>query len=300
MKNKYQNIAVVVLNYMIIDETRDLLKTLYSIYPEIKTIIIDNGSSDIFVEELIELAKKYNNIEVYHNKTNLGFARGNNIGIEIARLKGYKYIICSNSDILFNDPLLLERLRYMMEEKDAAIIGPRVVNLKGQNQNPLLFSRPGRIEVSKILFLNSFSGILLRRILSDKGVGAARQIVKYFKKKVGKELDRSNSPGYVYALSGAFLMFGPKFFEFYNGFYDGTFLYGEELIIGEMLYQKNLKAWYEPSVYVVHKEDRTNMAVFRGQERLKPLLYARQSVRLWYKLWKQNNHQKYREVRNSS
>ena len=70
-----------------------LLKTKYNNY---KILLVDNHSTDGSVEEI---ETRYTQIQVVRNKKNEGWCKGNNIGIEKAKLEGAEYIVFLNSDI---------------------------------------------------------------------------------------------------------------------------------------------------------------------------------------------------------
>ena len=61
-------------------------------------IVVDNASSDGSKELLQNYSKKYKNVVYIQTGKNLGFGRGNNVGIE--KSKG-NYILLLNSDTKF-------------------------------------------------------------------------------------------------------------------------------------------------------------------------------------------------------
>jgi GT2 family glycosyltransferase len=75
--------------------------------------------------------------------------------------------------------------------------------------------------------------------------------------------------GPVYKLHGSFVIFTPLFFKFFDGFDPNTFLFGEETILAEMLRQKNLLAFFQPALNVVHKEDVSTNIYLKGRDKLK-------------------------------
>ena len=87
--------------------TKPLLKSLYEYTnPELfELIIVDNASSDGTKEFLDEYKETKNNVTVIHNDENFGYAKGNNIGLKVA--KG-DYIFLLNNDLLFT-PNWLEK-----------------------------------------------------------------------------------------------------------------------------------------------------------------------------------------------
>lgn len=283
-------VAIVILNYLTTKEPKDLIHTISIFLPSTRVFLIDNGSPERVKKELKNISLNNDNLSVHFTNKNLGFAQGNNVGIQLARKEGYEYIVCSNSDILIRNENILETLVSSAQSNLASVIGPNIIDLNKMNQNPYMKNRP---DSEKALLLYKVNSSLPRIVLS--------QLPDILKKKLKQVLDlkslknlkqtkcRSNNSGYVYSLHGAFLMFTPLFFHHYKGFDPNTFLYGEELVLGEMLYRKGLKAYYESSVSVTHLEDRTSSLIWNSQSQIKPRLYARSSYRYWYQNWYSKN-----------
>jgi GT2 family glycosyltransferase len=99
----------------------EIIKCLNSLIREGKSrkwrglnlVVIDNGSEDGSVEIIESLVRKnqlISQVKIIKNKTNLGFAAGNNVGIEYALRKGAQAIMLLNQDSVvgkgFLEPLL--------------------------------------------------------------------------------------------------------------------------------------------------------------------------------------------------
>ncbi len=277
--------AIVVLNYNTVNETKEFLESAQKNFPGIRIFVIDNGSAKEKQERLREYVSRYNSVTLEMLPNNVGFAKGFNYGIQKAREEGYNFIAASNNDVLFNDKNLFHRLLDAYKKTSCAVIGPRICTLDGREQNPFAFSRPSAKEARKIYlhyFLWGLAKLPLKKVLPVKFVNwwRARR-----NRNGNKNVDINPCTFLVevYALHGAFLVFCPPFFEHYDGFFDGTFLYGEERILAEMLRCKNLRSVYDKRVSVLHKEDRTCTETFGGQEKLGAFLHARKSTIIWYR-----------------
>ncbi|MBU3966971.1 MAG: glycosyltransferase family 2 protein [Euryarchaeota archaeon] len=76
-------VSVVVVNYNGKGFLEKCLSSLSSqSYPDIEIIFVDNGSSDGSTEYV---RKEFQDVKILEIKKNLGFAKGNNIGIKVAR-----------------------------------------------------------------------------------------------------------------------------------------------------------------------------------------------------------------------
>lgn len=281
--------AVVVLNYMTCNETIEFIDSFLEFYENERLIIVDNGSPSDLILPLEKKISQNNSISLHKTGKNLGFANGNNVGISIALSEGYDHVVCSNNDVLFTDPAVLRVLQDDLDAFNAAVAGPSIINLLGENQNPMCPIRPTKQAVKKTLLYTSFAGISLRKAFRNPKIKTiAKRILGLNSQSAKDDLEESKS-GFTYALHGSFLMFGPRFFEHFAGFDSRTFLYGEEMILAEMLLNKNLQAYYDSSVQILHKEDRTSNLLWGGQAKLRPQLYARKSYKVFAQWWEQNN-----------
>lgn len=299
-----EDIGVVVLNYITHEETKEMIDSLKHHYPEVRTVIVDNGSPDYVVEKLHEYSRLYDNVSVLPLKENLGFAKGNNAGIKLLREEGYKYICCSNSDIVIPEKGVLESLKAHLIDNEAAIAGPRVIGGRGREQNPLRINRPNPAQAKKHLRKHYLYNV----IITKRVVKVTKKVKKFIKIKIKKllinlfpkfikpknsihEESIKSHTQYVYALRGAFIMLGALFFEYYDGFDERTFLYNEENILGEMLLVHHLKTIYVLEFRVYHKESKTIKLVFSKNWKMRHR-YARESAKHWYYNYYLKNLQK--------
>lgn len=100
------------------------LHSLYSteIDYTLETIVVDNASTD-GAPDLVE--EKYQRVKVIRNKTNLGFAKANNIGL--AESKG-EYVCLINSDVVILGDCIKSMLAHMMLNAEIGILGPKILN----------------------------------------------------------------------------------------------------------------------------------------------------------------------------
>jgi hypothetical protein len=120
-------LAVVVLNWNGLDDTRALLPTLARCrMPEgwEKTVlVVDNGSTD---GSAVRLAAEFQDVEVLALPENLRFSGGNNQGLRRALAAGADAVLLLNNDTEA-DPGLLERLLLALEQDpDAGAAAPLI------------------------------------------------------------------------------------------------------------------------------------------------------------------------------
>jgi N-acetylglucosaminyl-diphospho-decaprenol L-rhamnosyltransferase len=96
-------------------------------------LIVDSASSDGTVEILRESYTSRNpQIEVLAQSENVGFTRGNNIGLQAAR---GRYVLLLNPDTVILGDALSQLVAYMDAHPDIGIVGPHTLNTDGSHQS---------------------------------------------------------------------------------------------------------------------------------------------------------------------
>lgn len=129
-------LSVIILSWNTKQLLRQCLQSLISNFElpiiNYEIIIVDNGSNDGSPEMVEKFIKHQpSNIKLIRNKTNLGFARGNNQGIKIA--KG-KYIMLLNSDTVVKKRALEGLVEFLDDNPQVAAVSPILLNLDGSPQ----------------------------------------------------------------------------------------------------------------------------------------------------------------------
>jgi len=122
-------LSIITLTYNNLKYTKKYIDSLYKYTNDFELIIIDNGSTDGTIEYIKTLS--YENIKTIFNSENLGFAKGNNQGIEIAE---GEYIGFLNNDILLY-PNWFEKCENIFQKENAAFVSPRHINPHYDNTN---------------------------------------------------------------------------------------------------------------------------------------------------------------------
>ncbi len=125
-------IAIVSVNFNGEKDSLELLeslKTLSTTTYQLKTIFVDNGSTDNFVKVA---ADKYPEIDILQNGVNKGFSGGYNRGLKHALIWGADYVLIINNDALTPDKKLLsELLEAFRKHPKAGIVSPKILFEKG-------------------------------------------------------------------------------------------------------------------------------------------------------------------------
>jgi GT2 family glycosyltransferase len=90
-------------------------------WPNFDLILVDNASTDGTAEYLKELERQHANVHVILNRNNLGFAAGNNIGLQRARESDY--IILLNNDTVVPIGWMARLARYL-RDPEIGMVGP--------------------------------------------------------------------------------------------------------------------------------------------------------------------------------
>jgi len=104
-----------------------------------EVIVVDNGSTDESVREVKNLKLEFENqlklknckLQVIENKTNLGFSKGNNVGIKAA---AGEYVMLLNSDTIVKEGALKNLVNFLDENPNVDIVGPKLLNADGSVQ----------------------------------------------------------------------------------------------------------------------------------------------------------------------
>lgn len=91
--------ALIVLSYNHVPDTVECLQSIYRSKPAAAdVIVVDNASANGTVAELL---RAFPDIEIIELKRNMGWAGGNNVGIQAALERGYGLICLINNDLVF-------------------------------------------------------------------------------------------------------------------------------------------------------------------------------------------------------
>ena len=106
-----------------------------------EVILVDNGSTDGTVEFFREFAGRHDNVRVIANRTNRGFAAGNNQGLAIAR---GETVVLLNNDTVVTAGWLNGMLGLLQREPQTSVVGPMSNCVSG----PQLVSDVGYADLS--------------------------------------------------------------------------------------------------------------------------------------------------------
>lgn len=250
-KDNEPNILIVILNYKTYDLTLQLIRKLSDLtYKKYDVFVVDNCSPN---ESAKVLEKKSHgmNFIFYANKTNAGYAAGNNIGIRYAYEHGYEYTWILNNDvIILNQNVLGHMVNTIQKQDDVAVIGPKIITRDNTVCAPYC-RRP------------TFKSLTY-------GIAAERNYRRKY----------NDIPREVYRVYGCCMLLDTKVLHEVDYMDERTFLYGEEDILAERLLNKGYIAYYDPEVCVKHNESSSMKEVPKDKQ--KRIIEARRNSRELY------------------
>ena len=195
---------------------------------EYEVIVSDNGSTDGSVEKI---HRQFPRVRVLENGANLGFARGNNVGIREAR---GEYVLILNPDTIIHEGSLDRWMDFADHHPEAGAFGCRVHNLDGTYQRSARpFPTIARCVIAALGL--RFLGHLRRPVLLDEYEGW-----------------RGNTEKDVDWQSGCCLMLRAELLNKLGGFDEQFFYQFEEVDLCRRVWGAGYRIRFTPTVSITH------------------------------------------------
>lgn len=123
-------VYILVLNYNNANDTIECLKSLFNLnYANYEIVVIDNGSTNDSVIVLSNFIKEsIMHIHFLKLKFNLGYAGGNNRGIEFVRRRNdVDFIWILNNDTIVDENSLSNAVKHMLSCKNMGLCGSKLI-----------------------------------------------------------------------------------------------------------------------------------------------------------------------------
>lgn len=272
------SLSIIIVSFNTKEITKKCLLSLkknFVKYPlEHEIIVVDNNSSDGTVEFLLDLKKQWNNIDIFLNKKNLGFGKGNNLGLE--KCKG-KYVLYLNSDAIVSDIDFQDLINLMEMQKDIGALTVKVVLPTGEID-------PASHRGFPTLWrsLTYFSGL-------EKAFSNIPVLNKLFGGYHRVDLNLNNIHE-IDVPTGAFLFAKRKILNKFGGFDKDYFAYGEDIEMAFQIKKLGYKIIYYPLWKVLHLKSVSGLKKKDKNIKKKTNYYFYDSMKIFYKKHYAKNH----------
>lgn len=238
--------GIVVLNYNDANETIEFVEKVDSFNVVDKICIVDNGSTDDSVKQLLKLQS--NSVNVISLNQNKGYATGNNAGLRYFYENNYDFMIVANPDIIIEKNSLIDFVAFMKSFPQYDIFGPTIKEKTGINRGWKLMAINYDI-IDNLIWINRFF----------------KQRNKY------KDSHYSKTISEVDVVSGCFFGISKKVIDETGYLDEGTFLYYEENILAQKAKNASLKTCVLNNVSVIHNHSVTINKVINHYRKLRIL-----------------------------
>lgn len=232
-----------------------------------EVVVVDNGSKDGSVSMLKKMSTDWKNLKVILSKKNLGFGRGNNLGV--ANSKG-KYILYLNSDALVTDIDFRDLINVFETQTDVGALTVKVVLSNGEI-DPASHRGFPTIWRSFTYFLG-LEEIFKNTFLLNKIFGGYHLVNLNL-----KEIHEIDVP------TGAFLFIKRGIVDKIGGFDKDYFAYGEDIEMAFQIKKLGYKIIYYPLWEVLHLKSVSGLKKTDQKIKKKTSFYFYDSMKIFYR-----------------
>lgn len=277
---KQPDLSVIIVNYNTKDLLYDCLKSIKkAVKPAngLEIIVVDNASVD-GSQEMVK--KEFPNIILIQSKKNLGFSKGNNLGVKKAT---GKYLLFLNSDTKISSKSLVKPLKFLRTHPRIGALTVKLVLGNGQidPDNHRGFPTPWTS-------LTHFSGL-------NKVFPKSRIFNNYYQSyKDFSKIHRIELP------AGSYLMMPSKLFSKLKGWDESYFFYGEDIDLSYRIHEAGYDIVYYPKVEVIHykgassglRKETAKIAKPPKETRIKVAQSSVKAMEIFYKKFYKNKYPK--------
>ncbi len=235
---KINKISIIIPTWNTAQITKKCVNTINTFIPDQEIIVVDNGSED----NTVEVLTKIKNVKIVKNGTNLGFAKANNIGLKSATSD---YIVFMNSDMELIDKSLLNLIKFLKENKDIGIIGPKFLN---PDKTPQASVFPPQT------CQNAFKEFWLGQ------------------QSYSKYLPLEEEPLAVSYISGGCIAVNKKYFEKIGKWNEKYFFYFEDMDLCRQVTKSGKQIVYYPKCQIIHRHGASGHKLADSQNQWRRLI----------------------------
>lgn len=249
-------LSVIILNYNVRYFLEQCVLSVQSALETIdaEIIVIDNNSSDDSCEMM---KKRFPNVKLIQNIENLGFPKGNNIGV--TKAEG-EYICILNPDTVVAEDTFVKVLAFAQKQSDLGILGCKLIDGAG---NFLPESKRG-IPTPFVAFTKVMG---LYKLFPKSGIFG-----KYYAQHLNE-----NQTGNVEILVGAFMFMKRNLYQELGGLDEDCFMYSDDIDLSYRVLKEGKTNYYFHDTSVIH---------YKGESTIKDGIYMKrfqEAMQFFYK-----------------
>ena len=215
-------VSIISINYNGLEDTCALIETI-PFNENMEVIVVDNASKN---QEADIIINRFPQVKVIKSERNLGFAGGNNLGIQAAQ---GRYLFLINNDTIFKEFNILPLIDRLESSPDIGIVCPKI--RFAWDNNPIQFA--GYSKLSRITVRNYAIG---------------------FNEEEHGQYDTAHPTPYAH---GAAMFIKREAIKKAGLMPECYFLYYEEIDWSMMFTRAGYQIWYDPKCTIFHKESQT-------------------------------------------
>jgi len=240
MKNNTVFLSIIIVSWNVIAYLREALESIYAYPPKenFEVIVVDNASSDGTPDMITEF---FPNIVLIANSENVGFAKGNNIGLKSAI---GKYILFLNPDTKLLPKSLDLVIKRLEEDSNIGAIGCKQFDSNNKVRNTCR-QFPS--------LLNQFSEISgLAKIFPKSNIWG-KYLGTSFDYTMAQETDQPE---------GSFLAIPKQILNEVGPFSENFYMYYDEVDLCFRIKKSGRQIWYFPDIEIFHYQGKSSGPVY--------------------------------------
>ena len=250
-----QDLGIVIVNWNTRGLLQRCLETVFDSEGDMtfRTVVVDNASDD---DSAAMVTREFPQVELIANRENVGYPRGNNIGLRHLGFRGVgdvdpeapRYALLLNPDTELPRDALYQMLSFMDSRPDVGVAGPKLILSDGSLDKACRRGFP-----TPMVSFYHYSGMA-------KIFPRHRRFGRYNMTFADEDQELE-----VDSVVGAYMQVRKQAIERAGLMDESFFMYGEDLDWAFRVKQAGYKVWYYPAVTVHHVKRAASSKSARAQ-----------------------------------
>ena len=237
---------------------KNLLSVVKNGYEDFDVVVVDNASVDGSIEYL---KKEFPSVKIVESRENLGFGRGNNLGVK--EYPNYDAYLFLNNDISVPKGFL-DNLVKELQKENVGAVGPKVLYSKERIGSEM-------------------------RIINSAGIEVDEHYMAYDRYDKEEDKPKYNVVEEVDALMGGAFLVKREVFEKVGGFNPSMFLYYEDIDLSLRIRDLGYKLYYVGTSEVYHDHMASSKSLGTRKRNIMNMQNRFRSIQsrkgLWVAIW---------------